>query len=113
MFCMLVVQDMIRAEDGRRAEAEQLYLKFNKTIYCPSCKSRDSLRGTLTKGSAGMADSQGRRYRRFVCRSGTRCGASIGVTQFITLYESASNSTDRKFAFCSIFPKCGIHLNAC
>lgn len=104
---------MIRAEDGRRAEAEILYLKFNRTIYCPSCKKRDSLRGTFTKGSAGTADSEGRRYRRFVCRAGTKCGASIGVTQFITLCQSASNSTDRKLAFCFIFPKCGIDLNAC
>ena len=100
---------MIRAENGRRAEAEILHLKFNQRINCPSCKQRDSVRGTFTKGSAGTADSEGRRYRRFVCRTGTKCGASIGVTQFITLCESLSDRTDRKFKLFSILLKCLIY----
>ncbi|PUU73477.1 hypothetical protein B9Z19DRAFT_1135115 [Tuber borchii] len=77
----------IRDEDGRRTEGEKLHQQFNKIVTCPSCKQGNAIKGTFIKGSAGNADKDGRRYRRFVCRPSGGCGASIGVTEFIKLCD--------------------------
>src|SRR5437868_8843711 len=77
-----------RGEDGKRDSAELLHARLNTSLRCPNCGFSDSFRGAFVKDVAGKADSDGRRYRRFVCRSQPRCGKSISVTDFINLCTS-------------------------
>ncbi|KAG0123704.1 hypothetical protein HOY82DRAFT_544101 [Tuber indicum] len=76
-----------RSEDGNRDMAELLHARMNTILHCPSCGYHDSNRGTFNKDIAGKADKDGRRYRRFICRSNVRCGRSLSVTDFIKLCD--------------------------
>ncbi|KAG0128057.1 hypothetical protein HOY82DRAFT_541600 [Tuber indicum] len=67
-----------RGENGHRAEAESLLLRFNKLLSCPGC-------GACDKDCAGKKDEDGRRYRRFVCRVTGGCKKSIGFTEFLQI----------------------------
>ena len=77
-----------RSEDGRRDTAELLHSQQNAFVRCPTCGFGDRQRGAFNKDVAGKADADGRRYRRFVCRSQPRCGKSLSVTDFISLCAS-------------------------
>jgi len=77
-------------QDGLRAEAEDLHSKYNKMLQCPRCGNMDSKKGTFTKDSAGSANKEGLRYRRFVCRPNGGCGTTFGVIEFITLRPKGS-----------------------
>jgi len=81
----------VRDESGRRARAEALHGQLNKELTCPECHYCDSQRGTFIKDSAGTADTQGRRYRRFICRRNPGCGKSIGTTEFLRLCNTSTN----------------------
>jgi hypothetical protein len=74
-----------RAEDGKRDSAEMLHAQLNTRLRCPTCNYQDTNRGAFNKDVAGKADADGRRYRRFVCRSHPGCGRSISTTDFIKL----------------------------
>ncbi|KAG0127684.1 hypothetical protein HOY82DRAFT_541845 [Tuber indicum] len=76
-----VRKENTRGENGHRAEAESLLLRFNKALSCPGC-------GACNIDCAGKKDEHGRRYRRFVCRVTPGCKKSIGVTEFLQICRS-------------------------
>ncbi|KAG0126843.1 hypothetical protein HOY82DRAFT_542389 [Tuber indicum] len=80
-----VQRENTRVENGSRAEAESLYLRFNKLLSCPGCGASDIARGAFIKDCAGKKDEHGRRYWRFVCRFTPSCKKSIGVTEFLQI----------------------------
>ena len=81
-----------RPEDGKRDSAELLHSQMNTTLNCPTCGYHDSQRGAFNKDVAGKADVDGRRYRRFVCRSHPSCGRSISATDFIKLCNNTHHT---------------------
>ena len=82
-----------RAEDGKRDSAELLHSQLNTRLQCPNCGYNDSKRGAFNKDVAGKADLDGRRYRRFVCRSHPCCGRSMSTTDFIDLCNVTQHTT--------------------
>lgn len=78
-------QIALRLEDGKRLQAENLHALYNRKLKCANCGYANSQHGAFNKDSAGKADINGSRYRRFVCRSTRQCGKSIGVTEFLAL----------------------------
>ena len=82
-----------RAEDGKRDSAELLHSQLNTRLQCPNCGYKDSKRGAFNKDVAGKADLDGRRYRRFVCRSHPCCGRSMSTTDFIALCNVTRHTT--------------------
>jgi len=81
-----------RLEDGKRDSAELLHSQMNTTLKCPTCGYHDSKRGAFNKDVAGKADVDGRRYRRFVCRSHPCCGRLISATDFIKLCNTTRHT---------------------
>jgi len=75
----------LRGENGKRDMADLLHNKWNKEIHCPNCSFHDPHCGAFNKDSGGNSDADGRRYRRFKCRSRLKCGKTLGVTEFIEL----------------------------
>ncbi|KAG0123336.1 hypothetical protein HOY82DRAFT_544251 [Tuber indicum] len=88
------VKDTTRLEDGRREQAEALFIQYNRILSCPGCGMCDASRGTFVKDCAGKKDEKGRRYRRFVCRITPDCSKSIGVSEFIRICQNLENSSD-------------------
>ncbi|KAG0122689.1 hypothetical protein HOY82DRAFT_544386 [Tuber indicum] len=91
-----------RGEDGKRDVAELLHAQLNTILRCPNCNYQDSNRGVFNKDVAGKADIDGRRYRRFVCRSNLHCGKSMSVTDFIGLCDHLRPTNSHRYEHASI-----------
>ncbi|RPA91097.1 hypothetical protein L873DRAFT_1795113 [Choiromyces venosus 120613-1] len=66
---------------------------------CPNCGHQDAHCGAFNKDCAGKADGEGRRYRRFICRSNPRCGKSMGVTEFIEMCKDIEETNSIDYSY--------------
>jgi len=74
-----------RSQKGLEAAAEELHLRFNKQLQCPTCFFQSGTSGAFNKDSGGQRGKKGQYYRRFRCRSQPRCGKTLGVNELVKL----------------------------